>query len=96
MTPPPATIIEEEEELSEDDLADTEDDPEVVLSPAEEAEWLHAALILHQRDGKMPGRVAVMMYARELALQRGDVEAARKWNKKNWAKIKALAKKFGM
>jgi hypothetical protein len=93
-------LDEEEIELlepaREEDLVDTEEVGSVQFTASEEAELLHAAMMLHQRTGQVPGRVEILNQLRVNVTEREGERAARRWNRKQWPKLKAICSKYGL
>ncbi|MBA2680522.1 MAG: hypothetical protein H0U76_19270, partial [Ktedonobacteraceae bacterium] len=95
----PALDEDEEEPLEdvkEEDLADSAEAEKIQFTAAEEAELLHAAMQLHQKSGKVPGRVAILKQVRANVQEREGEKAARRWNQKHWPKIAAICSKYGL
>jgi hypothetical protein len=94
----PALDEEDEplEDVQEEDLADSAEAEKVQFTAAEEAELLHAAMQLHQKNGKVPGRVAILKQVRANVQEREGEKAARRWNQKHWPKIAAICQKYGL
>jgi hypothetical protein len=95
----PALDEEEEEPLEnvqEEDLADSAEAEKAQFTAVEEAELLHAAMMLHTKTGKVPGRVAILKQVRANVQEREGEKAARRWNQKHWPKIAAICSKYGL
>ena len=84
------------EPASEEDLAASTEEEQISFTSAEAAEVLHAAMQVRERTGKHPGRVEILDQLRANVQEAEGEQAARRWNRKQWPKLKAICSKYGL